>query len=641
MSFGPPVGFGGSNSSTASRDAGLPHAGVPGHLQKFVDEVLEREPDHPRPEIEFDHRHPDSAPFTLRSFLRPHGRALCGAFVLVVIEAVLLQAGPLLTKIGIDDGVVDERFGVLIAVAVAYVASILLHGVAAWYRIRFTGELGERLMKALRIRVFTHFQRQSLDFYTGEKAGVLMTRMTSDIEALSQLFQEGLVNFAVQGLTVLVITVVLFVLDPTLALITLLAVVPITLILSHWFRKASDSAYQRVRDRIGDVLAHLSESLAGIRVITAHNRRRHNIVFHRNVVGDHKTANLDAIRAASIYTPGTEGIAIAGQALILLIGGRMVLNDDLEIGELTAFLLYLSAFFAPIQTLTQLYNGYQQGQSAVAKLRRLLATEPSVVEADGATELPWIDGEIELNNVTFGYTPGTPVLTNVNLHLQAGESLAVVGPTGAGKSTVAKLITRFYDPTEGNVLIDGHDLRDVTLASLRSQLGVVPQEPFLFAGTIRDNVAFARPYASDDEVLEALEAVGMSDLVGRLPEGIHSVVHERGSALSAGERQLLALARAFMARPRVLVLDEATSNLDLQSEARIEAALDALLEGRTAIMIAHRLATAMKADRIAVVDDGQIIELGTHDELVTHGGQYAEMYETWVGHSAPTSQDQP
>ncbi len=633
MSFGPPVGFGGANSSTAARDAGLPHAGVPGHLQAEVDAVLAREPTHPDPAIRFDHRHPDEPPFTLRSFLWPHRWRLAGALALVFVESAAAQAGPLLTRIGIDRGVVPGNRSVLVTTFVLYLVFIVMAAVNNRVRIRYTGAMGEDLTRALRIRVFAHMQRQSLNFFTEEKAGVLMTRMTSDVEALSQLFQEGLVNFAVQGLTLAVITAVLIVLDPWMAMMTLVIVLPVTLLFSNWFRHRSDTAYGLVRDRIAAVLADLSESLAGIRVIAAHNRRRHNVVHHVNVVGDHKHANLNAIRAASIYTPGTEAIAIVGQAMVLLIGGKRVIDGNLEVGELVAFLLYLTAFFAPIQSLTQLYNGYQQGQSAVRKLRELLATAPTVAEAENAVALPPIDGAIELDNVVFGYDPSQPVLDGVTLRLAAGESLAVVGPTGAGKSTIAKLITRFYDPQSGVVRIDGHDLREVSIESLRRQLGVVPQEPFLFAGTVRDNVAFARPDATDQEVWQALIATGVDDLVSALPQTLDTPVHERGTSLSAGERQLLALARAFLARPRVLVLDEATSNLDLQSEARVEQALDALLSGRTAIIIAHRLATAMKADRIAVVENGSIIELGSHDELVAADGYYAAMYATWVSHS--------
>ena len=436
-------------------------------------------------------------------------------------------------------------------------------------------------------------------------------------------------NFAVQGLTVVVITVILIILNPTLGLITLLAIVPITILLSEWFRRKSSNAYGRVRNRISDVLSDLQESLAGIRVITAHNRRKHNVIRHTNIVGEHKEANLDAIKAASVYTPGTEAIAIVGRALVLIVGGRMVLNGDLEIGELTAFLLYLGAFFTPIQTLTQLYNGYQQGQAAVAKLRELLATSPAVPEKPNALDLPAIQGTIEFKSVNFSYEPGERVLTSINLNIQAGETIAIVGPTGGGKSTIAKLATRFYDPDSGEVSIDGFNVRDVTIKSLRKQIGVVPQEPFLFAGSIRDNISFSKPDADEEDILESLRVAGLMPLIESLPDGIDTEIHERGSSLSAGERQLIALARAFLSQPRVLVLDEATSNLDLQSENQIEQALDALLDGRTAIIVAHRLATVMRADRIIVIDAGQIIEVGSHEELIALKGHYSDMHEQW------------
>ena len=629
MGFGAPIGFGGANSVTSSRDAGLPHAGVPGHLQDEVKRVLQEEPEHQLTNIKFNHFVQPEVPFTLRSFLGTHKWKLLFAMVLVIGESILLQAGPLLTKFGIDEGVVDGNRSVLLIVSVIYLGSILLHSLSAWYRIRYTGSLGEGLMKSLRIKVFSHLQRQSLEFYTNEKAGVLMTRMTSDIEALSQLFQEGLVNFAVQGLTVVVITIVLLFLNLKLALITLLAVVPITVVLSEWFRRKSSNAYRIVRNKISDVLSDLQESLAGIRVITAHNRRAYNVARHTNIVGEHKDANLDAVKAASIYTPGTESIAILGRALVLIVGGRMVLNGELEIGELTAFLLYLGAFFTPIQTLTQLYNGYQQGQAAVAKLRDLLETSPSVTELPDAQPLPDIEGSIVFEDVNFAYVEDNPVLKNINFKIQTGETIAIVGPTGGGKSTVAKLATRFYDPSSGRVLIDGYDIRNVQLESLRKQIGVVPQEPFLFAGSIRENVGFSRPEASDDEIIEALDASGLMPMVDSLPDGIDTVIHERGASLSAGERQLIAISRAFLSKPRVLVLDEATSNLDLQSESQVERALDAILDGRSAIIVAHRLATVMRADRIIVVDNGRIIESGSHNELLNEEGAYSEMHQQW------------
>lgn len=635
MSFGPPAGspFSGPSASQTSAAAGLPFAGVPSELAERAEQILAEEPDHPTPKIGFNQRTTTEDRFTLRTFLSPHRRGLLIAIGLVIIETIAFQAGPLLIQIGLDQAIVPRRAGVLVYVAIAYLGAIAVNAVASRSRILFAGRLGERLMYELRVKVFSHLQRQSLDFYTEQKTGVLMTRMTSDIDALSALFQDGLVNLAVQVLTLVVITIVLVALNPLLASITLLVVLPAMLVLTYWFRGASERTYRDVRDKIANVLADLSESLAGMRVIAAHNRRRHNVIHHANVVGEHRDANIRASTVGAIYGPTNEAIGVAGQAVLLAVGGRMVLNGTLTVGELFAFLLYLTAFFAPIQQLVQLYNSYQAGQAAVGKLRDLLALDPTVAERADAVELPPIEGRIELRGVDFGYSADSPVLTDLNLVIEPGETMAIVGPTGAGKSTVAKLVTRFYDPDRGEVSIDGHDLRSVTLHSLRSQLGVVPQEPFLFNRSIRDNIAFARPEASDDEVWEACRAVGIEDLVERLDDGLDSFVHERGASLSSGERQLLALARAFLARPRVLVLDEATSNLDLASETKIERALDVVLEGRTAIVIAHRLATAMRADRIAVIRDGRLTELGIHEELVALGGHYSAMFASWSSHT--------
>jgi ATP-binding cassette subfamily B protein len=491
-------------------------------------------------------------------------------------------------------------------------------------------------MYGLRVRVFSHLQRLSMDFYTESKAGVLLSRMTSDIESLSVLLQEGFVNLMVQALTLVFVTAVLFYYNVELALVVVVVVVPPLLALTLWFRSASSRGYDAIRDRVADVLADLSENLAGIRVVVSSNRQAANSAEHRRVVGRYRDANLVTARAGALYGPASEGIGLVAQAVVLLVGGRMVLRGDLELGELAAFVLYVTTFFAPIQQLVQLYNTYQQGQAAIRKLDGLLAEEPVVRELPGAPDLPRIEGRIELRGVTFSYRAGQPVLRDVDLVIEAGETFALVGDTGAGKSTIARLISRFHDPDEGAVLIDGHDLTTVTLRSLRSQLGMVPQEPYLFDGTIRDNLAFARPDASDEELAEAVRLVGLDDLVERLPDGIDAVVHERGATLSAGERQLLALGRAFLARPRVLVLDEATSSLDLASEAKVERALDALVEGRTAVLIAHRLSTARKADRIAVVRDGRLAAVGRHDELVHAGGWYAEAWARWErsGHAA-------
>jgi ATP-binding cassette subfamily B protein len=602
-------------------------------MMKGVEKLLAREPEHPEERIEFSNVPPsDQRGFTLKTLLRPHWWALLIGVALVAVETVTLQIGPQLTQRAIDKGMLAGNFGVVKMMAALYLLSIVLNGVASAVRVSWTGRLGQRLMKGLRVRVFSHIQRLSLDFFTDEKAGRIMTRMTSDVEALSDLLQDGIINLIVQAFTLIYVITVLFSMNVNLALVVTLVIVPIMTLMTLWFRSRSEAGYNRVRERIADVMADLQESLSGIRIVAAYNRQRYNEVKHRNIVGDHQVANEGAAKVAAVYGPGTEAVGTAAQAMVLLIGGRMVFKGTLQPGQLIAFVLYVSAFFAPIQQLVQLYNTYQSGQAAITKIRDLLDTDPSVPESPNAIELPAIEGEITFDDVEFGYVPGQPVLRDVDLTIAAGETFSLVGTTGAGKSTIAKLVTRFYDPTRGRVLVDGYDLRDVTLRSLRRQLGVVPQEPFLFGGSLRDNIAFAKPGATDDELMDACRAVGLDELVERLPGGLDAPVYERGSSLSSGERQLLALARAFLASPRVLILDEATSSLDLRSEATIERALDNVLEGRTAIIIAHRLSTAMRADRIAVVNDGRIVELGSHEELVALGGVYAGMYATWISH---------
>ncbi len=641
MSFGgfgggaPMAGPGGSRSAAAP-GGGLPFAGIPHELQRGVDALLAEEPDHGEPNARFSHRADTAAGarLSLRGLVFRHWRLGVAAAALVLIGSVVGQAGPALIEYGIDHGMTagHHDFTVVLVVGLIFLAAVIVTALAQRSQARVTGRLAARVMNDLRVQVFTHLQRLGLDFYTDEKAGVIMTRMTSDIENLQQLLQDGLAQLAVQALTMVVITVVLFTMSVELTLITLALVVPLLTLASLWFRRASAQGYERVRDGIANVLSDLSESLHGVRTVAAHNRQWRNIVVHRNVVGDYRAANNFTAQINAIYGPGTQMLGYLGQAALLAIGGEMVVKHQLSIGALVAFFLYLNRFFAPIQLLVQQYNTFQQGNASIFKLRTLLATTPSTPERENAAELAPIEGEIAFEGVTFGYRPEAPVLRDVDLRIRPGETVAFVGRTGAGKSTIAKLITRFYDPDAGRVTIDGHDLREVTIESLRRQLGVVPQEPFLFAGSLRENIAFAAPDAPDSEVWEAVRAVGLAEVVERMPDGLDTVVHERGQSLSSGERQLIALARAFLAHPRVLVLDEATSNLDLLSETRIEAALDVLLEARTAVLIAHRLTTAMKADRIVVVEDGRIVEQGSHDVLLADEGRYAEMFATWSSH---------
>ncbi|GAA0573938.1 ABC transporter ATP-binding protein [Paractinoplanes ferrugineus] len=630
-------GFGGFHTggrpamgAAGRKGNGLPFAGIPDDLVEGVAKLEATEPDHGDPRAAFDPVNDDGGRVSLGRLLVGRPGLLVAAAIAILVETLLLQAGPYLVQVGIDHGIADRDLRVLVVATVCFVAAVLLTGVATAVRMRKTGVLAASATRDLRIRIFAHLQRMSLDYYTKEKAGVTMTRMTSDVEALQSLLQDGFAQFLIQGLTMVVVTAVLFHYNAELAILTLVLVVPPLTAASLWFRYAADRGYNRQRDTIAAMFADLAESLNGTRVVTAHNRQERNVVAHRSVVGDYRDANDWTGRINAIYGPGTSVIGLVAMAVMLLLGGRMVLRGTLTIGELTAFVLYINSFFQPVQQLVQLYTQYQQAKAAVGKIRGLLSTPPSVRESPTAVALPPVAGEIVFDDVSFGYLPSRPVLSHLSLRIAPGETVACVGPTGAGKSTLAKLVTRFYDPVDGSIRIDGHDLRDVTLSSLRTQIGVVPQEPFLFAGTLRDNLAFARPGASDDEVWAAVDAVGLRELVERAPDGLDTVLHERGQSVSSGERQLLALARAFLAEPRVVVLDEATSNLDLRSELRVEAALDALLEGRTAILVAHRLSTAMRADRIIVVDDHGIAETGSHDELVRSGGRYAAMFDQWA-----------
>jgi ATP-binding cassette subfamily B protein len=536
----------------------------------------------------------------------------------------------------VDDGIASGSLGVLLGVSGIALAVVLADWLVTIGSTWLTGRTGERLLYTLRLRTFAQLQRLGLDYYERELGGRIMTRMTTDVDALSTFLQTGLTTAVVSLLTLVGVLVALFLMDASLALV-LVATLPVLAVATVWFRARSVPAYTEARERVSAVNARLQEDVAGLRVTQVFDRSEHSTQVFRGYARSYRDVRLRAQRYIATYFPFVEFLSEVAAAAVLAVGAARLSAGTLTAGVLIAFLLYVDTFFSPVQQLSQVFDSYQQASVGLRRLRDLLRLPTSTPAAAVPRPVGRLRGEVRLADVTFSYSgASSPALRDVSLTVAPGETVALVGETGAGKSTVVKLVARFYDPTSGAVCVDGADLRTLDLLEYRSRLGVVPQEAYLFQGTVRDAIAYGRPSATDAEVEAAARAVGAHDMVAALPQGYRTRVGERGRALSAGERQLLALARAEMVDPDVLLFDEATASLDLATEAAVTRAADAVARRRTTLVVAHRLSTAARADRVVVLDGGRIVESGPHEELLRAGGAYATL---WAAYTADEDAD--